>query len=195
MEIQLLTGLCIGIGLSAACGFRVFVPMLGVSLAHRAGHMELGSGFEWLGSDLALIALLLATIVEVAAYFVPWIDNLLDTIAMPASIVAGTMMTGAMTGEMSPLLKWSLALIAGGGAAGAVQTVTTIVRGTSSATTGGLGNPLVSTGELAGSAGITALAVFIPLAAITLVTMIIFYLGYRLMRKKPSSTLEVPAPS
>ena len=167
MEIQLLTGLCIGIGLSAACGFRVFVPMLGVSLAHRAGHMELGSGFEWLGSDLALIALLLATIVEVAAYFVPWIDNLLDTIAMPASIVAGTMMTGAMTGEMSPLLKWSLALIAGGGAAGAVQTVTTIVRGTSSATTGGLGNPLVSTGELAGSAGITALAVFIPLAAIT----------------------------
>ena len=195
MDIQLLTGLCIGLGLSAACGFRVFVPMLGVSLAHRAGHMELGSGFEWLGSDLAMIALLLATIVEVAAYFVPWIDNLLDTIAMPAAVVAGTMMTGAMTGEMSPMFKWSLAIIAGGGAAGAVQTVTTIVRGTSSATTGGLGNPLVSTGELAGSAGITAMAVFIPIAAVVIVSMIIFYLGYRLMRKKPQASIEVPAPS
>ena len=195
MEVQLLTGLCIGLGLSAACGFRVFVPMLGVSLAHRAGHLELGSGFEWLSSDLAMIALLIATIIEVAAYFVPWIDNLLDTIAMPAAVVAGTIMTGAMTGEISPLLKWSLAVIAGGGAAAAVQTVTTVIRGASSATTGGIGNPLVSTGELAGSAGITAMAVFVPIAAVLMVTMIIFYLGYRLMKKKPQVPAEVPVTS
>ena len=194
MEIQLLTGLCIGLGLSAACGFRVFVPILGVSLAHRAGHLELGSGFEWLGGELALIVLLIATIIEVSAYFVPWVDNMLDTIAMPAAVVAGTMMTGAMTGEMSPLLKWSLAAIAGGGAAAAVQTITTVVRGTSSATTGGIGNPIVSTGELAGSAGITAMALFIPIAAVVILTMIIFYLGYRLTKKKSKTTLEeVPA--
>jgi hypothetical protein len=195
MEIELLTGLCIGIGLSAACGFRVFVPMLGVSLASRAGHMELGSGFEWLGGDLAMIVLLIATICEVGAYFVPWVDNLLDTIAAPAAIVAGTILTGAMTGEMSPMLKWSLALIAGGGAAATVQAVTTVVRGTSTVTTGGIGNPIVAAGELAGATGVTLLAVFIPIAAVILVMGALIYLGFRVMRKKPKNELMPHSPA
>ncbi|WP_420792870.1 DUF4126 domain-containing protein [Lentisphaera profundi] len=191
--MELLTGLCIGIGLSAACGFRVFVPMLGVSLASRAGHMELSSGFEWLGGDLAMIVLLIATIFEVAAYFVPWVDNLLDTIAAPAAIVAGTILTGAMTGEMSPLFKWSLALIAGGGAAATVQAVTTVVRGTSTVTTGGIGNPLVAAGELAGATGVTLLAIFVPIAAVILVMAALIYLGFRVMKKKPGTELSPPS--
>ncbi|MDD7984045.1 DUF4126 domain-containing protein [Lentisphaera marina] len=195
MEIELLTGLCIGIGLSAACGFRVFVPMLGVSLASRAGHMELGSGFEWLGGDLAMIVLLIATICEVAAYFVPWVDNLLDTIAAPAAVVAGTILTGAMTGEMSPVLKWSLALIAGGGAAATVQAVTTVVRGTSTVTTGGIGNPVVAAGELAGATGVTLLAVFVPIAAVILVMAALIYLGFRVMKKKPKTELAQQSPA
>ncbi|WP_420792909.1 DUF4126 domain-containing protein [Lentisphaera marina] len=193
--MELLTGLCIGIGLSAACGFRVFVPMLGVSLASRAGHMELGSGFEWLGGDLAMIVLLIATICEVAAYFVPWVDNLLDTIAAPAAVVAGTILTGAMTGEMSPVLKWSLALIAGGGAAATVQAVTTVVRGTSTVTTGGIGNPVVAAGELAGATGVTLLAVFVPIAAVILVMAALIYLGFRVMKKKPKTELAQQSPA
>ncbi len=103
--METLLAICVGIGLSAASGFRIFVPMLGLSIASSAGHIELASGFEWLGSPVAVVAFSVATILEIGAYYVPWIDNLLDSITTPAAIVAGTIATGSMTGEMSPFLK------------------------------------------------------------------------------------------
>src|SRR5437879_3587681 len=119
----------IGIGLSAACGFRVFVPLLVMSVANHSGHLTLTPGFQWIGGDAALIAFSVATVLEIAAYYIPWLDHLLDTIATPAAIIAGTIVTAAMVGHMSPFLKWGLAVIAGGGAAGLVQGTTVFVRG------------------------------------------------------------------
>src|SRR5436190_19684327 len=134
MEIFL--SLCLGIGLSAACGFRVFVPMLIMSIASLSGHLSLAHGFEWIGSYPALIAFSVATCLEVAGYYIPWLDHLLDTIATPAAIVAGTIITASMVTDVSPLLKWTLAIIAGGGAAGMVQGTTVLARGASGITTG-----------------------------------------------------------
>src|SRR5215468_1906577 len=124
-------GICIGIGLSAACGFRVFVPLLVMNIAALSGHLALAPGFEWIGSYPALIAFSVATCLEIAGYYIPWVDHLLDTIATPAAVVAGTLVTASLVTDVSPLVRWSLALIAGGGIAGMVQGTTVLARGAS----------------------------------------------------------------
>src|SRR5579864_4751189 len=143
--------ICVGIGLSAASGFRVFVPLLVMSIASLSGHLTLAHGFEWIGTYPAMTAFAVATCLEIAGYYVPWLDHLLDTMATPAAIVAGTIVTASAVADMSPFLKWTLAVIAGGGAAGLVQSATVVTRGASAVTTGGLANPVVSTFELGGA--------------------------------------------
>src|SRR5213592_3270836 len=98
--MELALSICLGVGLSAACGFRVFVPLLGLSLAALAGHLQLAAGFEWIGTWPAFACFLAATVVEVAAYYIPWLDNLLDSLATPAAVVAGTMITAAVLTDM-----------------------------------------------------------------------------------------------
>ncbi len=160
MEFLLAFGL--GLGLAAACGFRVFLPLFFVGLAARTGHMTLPGDFAWVQGNLALTCLGIATLCEILAYYVPWVDNLLDTVATPAAAVAGTIMMMGMAGEMSPVLKWALGIIAGGGSATVVQMGTVALRGGSSMATGGLGNSLVATGETAASGAMVALAVLVP---------------------------------
>ena len=166
MEITL--SILVGIGLAAACGFRVFVPFLVVSIAALGGHLELSPGFEWIGTYYALAAFAVATLLEIAAYYIPWLDNLLDTITTPAAVVAGAVIAASVISDMSPFLRWAMAVIVGGGTAAAVQASTVTVRTASSVSTGGVANPVVSTGELGGSAVVATLAVVLPIAAVVL---------------------------
>ena len=188
--MEFVLSLCLGIGLSAACGFRVFVPMLGMSVASMAGHLELSSGFEWIGTPPAFICFLAATSLEIVAYYVPWLDNLLDTIATPAAVVAGTMTLAAtiaptpMASEMSPLLRWALALIAGGSIAGIIQLSTVTLRGTSTLATAGLGNFLVSTLELILSVATTIFAIALPVLCLLVVVPITALLVRRRFTRK-----------
>lgn len=167
-----LLSVMIGIGLSAACGFRLFVPFLGIGIAALSGQLQLAPGFEWIGSWPALIAFGLATVLEITAYYVPWFDNLMDTIATPAAMVAGVILSAAMVTTMSPFLKWSLAIIAGGGAAAVVQAGTVSLRGASTAATGGLGNHLVATLEWVGAVLTTLLAIWLPVAGLALALLL-----------------------
>jgi hypothetical protein len=180
--MELALSICLGIGLSAACGFRLFVPLLGMSVAALAGHLGLAPGFEWIGTWPAFACFLTATVLEVAAYYIPWLDNLLDSIATPAAVVAGTMITAAVVTDMSPLLKWSLAVIAGGGTAGVVQTASTALRGTSSVTTGGLANWAVASGELIASLGTTVLSIVVPILTALAATAFVIVVLAKLMR-------------
>src|SRR5258707_1245115 len=136
-----MTSILLGIGLSAACGFRVFVPMLFMCIAAISGHLSFATGFQWIGTYPALLTFAVVSILEIGGYYIPWLDHFLDTLASPAAIVAGTIVTAAMVMKMDPMLKWSLAVIVGGGVAGLVQGSTVLARATSSATTAGLGNP------------------------------------------------------
>ncbi len=167
--------LLIGVGLSAACGFRVFVPLLIMSVAAKAGHLALVPSFQWMGSDAALIAFAVATALEIAAYYVPWVDNFMDTIATPIAIIAGTIATASMVGGMSPFLKWTLAVIAGGGAAGLVQGATVLTRGASSVSTAGFANPILATIEWVGSVLMSVLAILAPVVAIIFLAAILFF--------------------
>jgi len=154
--METLLGIIAGIGLSAACGFRVFVPLLVMNLAVLSGGLHLASGFEWIGSYYATVAFATATIVEVFAYYIPWLDHVLDMIASPLAILAGMIATAAVITDLSPFWKWTLSIIAGGGIAALVQGATVTLRAKSSALTAGSGNFIVSTAEVLGST-VTAL--------------------------------------
>ena len=182
--METIMALFVGIGLSATCGFRIFVPLLGMSIAHQTGHLTLSPGFEWIGSWPASTAFAVATVVEVGGYYIPWVDNLLDSVATPGAVVAGTIVTASMIGDVSPFLRWSLALIAGGGVAGVIQGSSVLVRGASTASTGGAGNPAVSTLELLASIAGTVVSILLPVIAIALVVLIVFLLIRRILRMR-----------
>lgn len=162
---QLAISALIGIGLAAACGFKVFAPMLVMSMAVKAHLLNLTDGWDWIGSWPALSAFLIATVVEIGGYYLPWIDNLLDTIQTPAAIVAGTVATAACVSEMHPLVQWSTAIIAGVGVTGSIQFTTVAARATSSLTTGGLANWIVATLETVMAFLMAILAIVVPILA------------------------------
>lgn len=182
MSMATVWSLCLGLGLSAACGFRVFVPFLVMSVAAHTGFLSLSGSFEWIGSTPALVTFGVATFLEIVAYYWPWLDNLLDTIAAPTAVVAGVIATAAVVTDADPLLKWTVAVIAGGGLAAAVQAVTTGVRGASSLTTGGLANPIVSTIEATSSFFLSILALALPAFALVVVLFFLWFAWRRWRR-------------
>ena len=177
-----IVSLGLGLGLAAACGFRVFVPLLILSLAARYGYVPLSAGWEWMATNGALIAFATATLIEVLAYYVPWLDHALDTIATPAAVVAGMVTSASVLGDLPPLLKWTAIVIGGGGAAALVQGSTVALRAGSGATTAGLANPAVATVELLGSTATALLAIVVPLLVLV-VLAVFFFLVYRLTRR------------
>jgi hypothetical protein len=170
-KMETALGIALGLALSAACGFRIFVPLLVLGAAHAAGQLTLASDFAWIGTLPALIAFGVATVVEIAAYYVPWLDNLLDTLAGPAAVIAGIVVTASVVTDIDPLWRWSLAVVAGGGLAGAVHGSTSLVRAASTGTTGGLANPLLATGELGSAVAISMVAVVLPILALAAVVI------------------------
>jgi len=142
------------------------------NLASLSGQLHLSQGFALMGSSYATVAFGTATIVEVLGYYIPWLDHLLDIVATPAAIIAGTIASASMATDISPFLKWTLALIAGGGIAGLVQGTTVALRATSLLATAGIGNPLIATSELAGSIITALLAIFVPILCLACVVLL-----------------------
>ena len=188
-EFDIILALCMGLGLAAASGFRVFLPPFLLSIAVRADAVDVdltNSSLEYFDSNVAVILLGVATIAELAAYYVPWVDNLLDSIASPAAIIAGTGMTAIVLGGTDPVIQWALAIIAGGGVTAAVQGATVVTRGVSTAITAGIGNPVVSTGENIASLILSIMAIFLaPLAALFALILLAMILNRMLKKSKP----------
>jgi hypothetical protein len=170
----------LGIALAAATGFRVFLPMLIVSGAAYTGHLSLDNSFAWLGTPSALTMLSVAALAEILAYYIPVIDNLLDSLATPAAFVAGIVVSAAVMTDMPPMVKWTAAVIAGGGIAGLTQGVTAMLRAHSTVLTGGLGNPVIATVELGVALMMSFLALVAPVIAIVLVILFL-WLAIRLL--------------
>ena len=179
---DLALSIVLGIALAAATGFRVFLPMLIVSGAAYTGHLQLDNSFAWLGTSSALTMLGVAALAEVLAYYVPVVDNLLDALATPAAFVAGTLVSAAVMTDVPPMVKWTAAVIAGGGVAGLTQGLTGILRAHSTVLTGGLGNSIIATAELGGAILISFLALVAPAVAIALV-MLFLLVAIRLVRR------------
>ncbi|MCK9196164.1 MAG: DUF4126 domain-containing protein [Syntrophales bacterium] len=177
------SGIVIGIGLSAACGFRVILPFLGLSIAAMNGYVNLAPEFQWIGTWPALIAFATAAALEIGAYYIPWMDNLLDAVTTPLAVAAGTIAAASAMSDVSPFMKWSIALIAGGGMAGAVQTGTALLRGMSTVSTGGMANVVMSTIELAGAVIATTLSLLMPIVAFTAAIIIAIWVIWKLLHR------------
>ncbi|HEX8524338.1 MAG TPA: DUF4126 domain-containing protein [Tepidisphaeraceae bacterium] len=191
--MEIIVAVAAGIALAAACGFRVFVPLLASSVAARAGYIHPSSGFAWLDSNTAIALLGAATLVEILGYYIPWIDHALDTVASPAAVLAGTVVAAAAFGNLDPALKWTAALIAGGGAAGIFQTTTVATRALSGATTAGVGNPIVSTVEWLGAVIVSILAILLPIIALVVV-IVLFAMIVRAIGKLHRRRKSAPVP-
>ena len=180
--MQYLMAGALGLGLAASSGFRVFVPLLAASVAYHSGYLAPAAGFAWLGSWAALLTLAAATLLEIAGYYLPVVDHLLDALTTPASFVAGTVLMTSALPHLDPTLRWTLGVLVGGGTAGLVQTGTALLRGVSTATTGGLANPVLATAENALAVGGVALTLLLPLVAAGLALLLLVFILSRLRR-------------
>ena len=182
--MEYVVSIAAGISLAAACGFRVFVPLLILSITSMLGYSELTADEQWIGTTPALIAFSVATALEIAAYYIPWVDNAFDLLATPLAAIAGVIAMGAFMTDFNPILGWTIAAITGGGAATAIQLITVKARGLSSGFTGGLGNFIVSTGELIFSFFISVVAIFLPVFGFVLLLLVVFFIIRQIGRLK-----------
>ena len=180
-----LTAVAIGIGLAAATGFRVFLPLFIAGAAAHWGALPLADGFQWLSTTAALTALATASVVEVAAYYIPGVDHLLDLLAGPAALVAGVVASASVMVDMPPAVMWPVAIIGGGGIAAVTKVTSALVRAKSGLFTAGLANPLVATAETAGAAVVAVLSIVIPILALVALLIGLIVLGRR--RKAPQA--------
>ncbi len=187
LSLDTLLALGLGLGLAAATGLRVFVPILILGLAARNGLVALAPGFEWLAVTPALIALGTAMTLEVAAYYIPWFDNLLDTLTTPVAMIAGALATASVLGALPPWLQWGVAVVGGGGAAGLVAGSTSLLRLKSTAFTAGAGNFVIATIELLGSVAASTVALVLPWLALLVVAAVVigaYRMSHRLRRAR-----------
>lgn len=191
-NLETILSVFVGLGLAAAAGFRVFVPLLVVSVAARMHVIPLSPEFTWIASTPAMIAFSVATIAEVLAYYIPFVDNFLDAITSPLSVVAGTILTASVVTDVDPFFKWTMAIIAGGGLAGMVQAKSVVARGVSSVTTAGFANPIVSTVELGGSVTAASVSVLMPIMALVLVFAVLVWMlrGGKISRSSDTPPIE-----
>ncbi|MGJ5640897.1 DUF4126 domain-containing protein [Formosa sp. S-31] len=174
MTFESVISVCLGVGLAAAVGFRVFIPLLALSLASYFNLLELNTSWQWLGQTSAMIVFSVATIMEILGYLIPYLDNLLDTIAIPLAGIAGTIVMASTIGDFSPVISWALAIIAGGGTAAAIAGSASSARLTSTTVTAGVGNSVVSIVETLTSILLAAFSIFLPVLAVVLVALLIF---------------------
>ena len=174
-SFDLVFSVALGIGLAAATGFRVFIPLLVAGLAARAGWVPLTESFAWLQSTPALVALGSAAVLETLAFYIPGLDHLLDVLAGPLAIVAGILASASVMVDLPPEVRWPIAVIAGGGIAALTKGTAAVIRAKSTALTGGLGNPVVSTAETAGAATVSILAIVAPLICLVCAIAIVVW--------------------
>ncbi len=180
--LEYLLAAALGVSLAAAAGLRVFLPLLAAAVAARAGLLELSPGLDWVTGWPAIAALGVAAVLEVVAYYLPGVDQALDVLAGPLALVAGALLVVAPLWDLPPLVKWTTAIVAGGGAAALTQSLSSLLRLKSTLTTGGLANPVVATGELGGSLLLSALALLLPLVGLAAVMLVLMWVVRRIWR-------------
>lgn len=186
--MQIILSLSLGLGLAAACGFRVFIPPLMMGVASRFNLYELEGSFVWVGENWAIAVFAVATLLEIGGYYIPWIDNLLDTVATPAAVIGGIFVTSAsLEGDVDPSIQWILAALVGGSTAGVIQLGTVATRAVSTGTTGGLANPIISTLEAIASIVCILLSFFL----VVIIPFVLLFLIWKAIGYITKSKTEI----
>jgi hypothetical protein len=177
----------LGLGLAAATGLRTFLPLLMLAIVARFGlfGVALNTHFGWLGSTGALVALGVATVVELCADKIPIVDHALSAIGTVSRPLAGALAAGAVLNHADPSVAVLAGLIIGAPTAFAIHTAQSSARVVSTATTAGLGNPVISVIEDITSALTAAIAIALPILAPVAVAILLFlaWKGWSLVKR------------
>jgi len=166
----------LGLGLAAASGLRIFVPLLMAALAakfHLFG-IELNESMAWMTSNTAIAALGLATAIEIIADKIPFLDNALHAVGIIARPIAGAVAAGSMFAGLDPTAAAVAGIIVGAPTALAFGAAQGGTRAASTATTGGLANPFLSFLEDVLSVGTVLIAFILPVL-IPVVLLLLFW--------------------
>jgi hypothetical protein len=153
--------------LASACGLRAFLPLWVLGLMARAGVVHLSGRAVWLSHDFALIALGVATLVEIAADKIPVVDHALDAVGMVVRPMAGWFASYALFHDWPTPWGQGAALVLAFVALG-VQLAKAKLRLGTTALTLGHANPVVSLLEDATALVLAWMALVVPLAALAL---------------------------
>lgn len=186
--MEYVIGICLGIGLAASAGFRVFVPLLVANISSMLGWVHLSDSFEWMGTWGAFAVFLSATVIETGGYYIPWLDNALDTIAIPLAALAGTLLAVTFMSELPPVVQWTLGIIAGGGSAAVIKTGASMARLKSSLFTAGWANWIIATFEHIASVVMSVLTVLIPILMGIFAVFVLVFFAFRLSRRQKRGT-------
>lgn len=190
---QLLSAVALAIGLAACAGLRALLPILLTGIVARAGWLELGRPFDFLATNWALLLFGLATAVEIAADKFPAVDHALDTVHTFLRPLAGSMLAAAVLSAVSdPATAMALGIIVGAPSALVPHAAKASLRVVSTATTGGLANPVLSVLEDFGTVALFVLVVVVPVAAAALVLALMALVLRRLLGRRRRQTV-VPA--
>lgn len=186
----------LGLGLASATGLRTFLPLLMLAVAARFEifGVRLIEQMDWLGSWPAIAALAVATVAEFLGDKIPAVDHALNAIGYVTRPVAGAVAAGSVFWAVDPTAAAVAGLIVGAPAALAFNAAQTGTRVTSTATTGGLGNPVVSLIEDV-LAFVTVIVAFLAPIVIPLALVALAVVVFRLARRIREGRAERPAAS
>jgi uncharacterized membrane protein len=162
---HLALGLLLGLGLSASTGLNTFLPLLLLSAAARfnVAGVELGTKFDWLTSDAAMITLIIACVVELIADKIPAVDHFLDSAGTIVRPVAGAVASASVLTGVDPMVAAVLGIIVGAPTSLGMHTLKAGTRVASSATTFGCANPVISIIEDVIAFALSVLSIFLPI--------------------------------
>jgi hypothetical protein len=180
-----LASLCAAFGLSAAAGLNAWLPLFAGALAQRLDLVELAQPFDDLSGTGALIVLGVLTVADFVGDKIPAVDHVLHAVGTVVAPVSGAALFTGQTGLETDLPTLG-AILLGGVTAESVHAGRAAIRPLSTATTGGMGNPVLSFSEDLGALGLTLAAFVVPvlaaLAVIALVVLIV--LAWRRRRRR-----------
>jgi hypothetical protein len=184
----------LGLGLASATGLRTFLPLLMLALAARFEMfgVRLIDQMDWLVSWPAIAALATAAVAEFAGDKIPAVDHALNAVGYVSRPVAGALAAGSVFWAVDPGTAAIAGLIVGAPAALAFNAAQTGVRVGSTATTGGLGNPVVSTIEDV-LAFLTVIVAFLAPILIPVVLIVLAVVVFRLARRIGGRDRRAPA--
>lgn len=182
---EVVPAVALAIALAACAGLRAWLPLLLAGLLARAGWLELGPAFQFLGSNRALILFGIATAIELLADKVPVVDHALDALSTVLRPAAGALLAAAALGRVTdPLSALALGTAIGAPAAIVPHAAKSMLRAASTTLTAGLANPALSLIEDGLAVALFALAVLVPLVVVILLIASTALLARRFARSR-----------
>lgn len=177
----------LAIALSACAGLRAWLPLFLAGLLSRAGVLELGSAFQFLGGNQALVLFGVATVIEIAADKIPALDHALDMLSTVIRPLAGALLAASVLGRFAdPLTALALGVAVGAPSSLVPHAAKATLRVASSALTAGLANPILSLLEDALALIMFLLALVVPLLVVVALALCGVLVIRRLLRRAPA---------